>query len=358
MDATPLEIKHNIGLMCKAAFGDGVHQYKRRKKREESKHCAKKRLELESKQEMKSEMWYQSKQEMKLQQEMKRKSDPAIDVADVSALVVAGTSSDDEEDSALNNRIGRKCPCICNSAECASITKARRAMGLEDGKIELPSMDLLQKQGGNLSSKEELNVSILNATIDSLELDIGDVKTKKNRIQCDHYALDIRHRLRRSRGVNYVACKFFTSEGELVAPTQSIEERVAELKILQIIQQRAPASFVTIKLGLIGKGDLVVTKEMLSTIYAGVAHPGDKTTMTTNHNQKTGMKRDFESFVCSVATTDVKTGDTRESACPELDAHSKRSKKEKSHNAVTMPCRVECGLAFLVQACEQATRHG
>lgn len=56
-------------------------------------------------------------------------------------------------------------------------------MGLEDDKIELPSMDLRQKPVDKLSSKERLNVSILNATMEALQLHVADIKSKKNRIQ-------------------------------------------------------------------------------------------------------------------------------------------------------------------------------
>ena len=69
--------------------------------------------------------------------------------------------------------------------------------------VEIPSIDLLQKH--TFRSKEKLDVSILTTIMDALPLNIADIKTKKNRIQCDHYALDVRHRLRRSRGVIYVA---------------------------------------------------------------------------------------------------------------------------------------------------------
>ena len=58
----------------------------------------------------------------------------------------------------------------------------------------------------------------------------------------------------------------------LVAPTKSIEDSIAELNILQIIHQKAPASFATIKDGLVGKGDLIVTKEMVSTVYDRQGH--------------------------------------------------------------------------------------
>lgn len=140
-----------------------------------------------------------------------------------------------------------------------------------------------------------------------------------------------------------------------MVPRQSLEERAAELKILQIIQQRAPVSFVTIKLGLVRKGSLVATKDMMATIYAGVTQPGDTIIVATNDSNATGTKRGFESSVSDVAN-DGKP-DSCLSSSSEVEAQGK-SKKRINHDADTMPCPVEGGLAFLVQACEQAIRHG
>mmetsp|Transcript_31179 Transcript_31179/g.56576 ORF Transcript_31179/g.56576 Transcript_31179/m.56576 type:complete len:614 (+) Transcript_31179:154-1995(+) len=395
LDPTQKMIKRNIELSCKAAFDGGT--------------CRRKQMTTdESKQMMTNESKKSLLASSESEKQGTKKSKPAttaamaVEIPSSATTITApppapmtGTSSD-EENSDLNkkapkkgaSKIGRRCPCICMNVDCSAIIKARKAMGLEDGRIELPSMDLLKKP--NLRSKEKLDVSILTTIMDALPLDVADIKTKKNRIQCDHYALDVRHRLRRSRGVIYVACKFFTSEGVLVAPTQSIEDRVAELNILQIIHQKAPASFARIKDGLVGKGDLVVTKELLATVYAGVAHPAGKAIGTQQTSVlanvwnseyrcprylrvcdqevarvspdgsmvEKGLKRSLEGNVGGVAaTTDAKTGGMRNSAVTEVEAaRRKRNKMDGSCNVGTMACGVESGLSFLVQACE--TREG